>query len=400
MELRSRSKEGTKPTAATAPKQGSDAERLERRRNWVRRTWTGLLMIGSFLALIFLGHWACVGLILALEAAMFRELQRVRSQGANATKHAEIPAASGWVDWGLFFAASYFIVGRVLISNYAEQFVLYPLGRLHVRYHTLVSFGLYCAVFVLFVCTLQSGQYKRQFIQFAWTHMVLISVVLQANLWIHNVFKGLFWLILPASLVIVNDIFAFFAGSLLGRTPLIALSPKKTWEGWIGGTVATYLWGFFFAGLLARFQWLTCPKLDPIHWDVAPCAVPDVFVPVRYAIPLLGVTVTLAPVQLHALVLATFASIVAPFGGFFASGMKRAFSIKDFNNVIPGHGGITDRFDCQLLTGTFSNIYISTFVYKNPVTSVFGKLAAMDTKAQLEIFHRLRDLLVAKGAIL
>lgn len=51
--------------------------------------------------------------------------------------------------------------------------------------------------------------------------------------------------------------------------------------------------------------------------------------------------------QLHSLVMAAFASLVAPFGGFFASGFKRAFNIKDFGDSIPGHGGLTDRFDCQ-----------------------------------------------------
>jgi phosphatidate cytidylyltransferase len=46
--------------------------------------------------------------------------------------------------------------------------------------------------------------------------------------------------------------------------------------------------------------------------------------------------------------MACFASLVAPFGGFFASGFKRAFNIKDFGDSIPGHGGMTDRMDCQL----------------------------------------------------
>jgi CDP-diglyceride synthetase len=45
--------------------------------------------------------------------------------------------------------------------------------------------------------------------------------------------------------------------------------------------------------------------------------------------------------------MAFFASLVAPFGGFFASGFKRAFNIKDFGDSIPGHGGMTDRMDCQ-----------------------------------------------------
>jgi phosphatidate cytidylyltransferase len=57
-----------------------------------------------------------------------------------------------------------------------------------------------------------------------------------------------------------------------------------------------------------------------------------------------------APFQIHAVVMAAFASLVAPFGGFFASGFKRAFNIKDFGDSIPGHGGVTDRMDCQCVS--------------------------------------------------
>ena len=49
---------------------------------------------------------------------------------------------------------------------------------------------------------------------------------------------------------------------------------------------------------------------------------------------------TLLPIQLHALALGLFASVVAPFGGFFASGIKRAYGLNDFAALIPGHGGV------------------------------------------------------------
>ncbi len=55
-----------------------------------------------------------------------------------------------------------------------------------------------------------------------------------------------------------------------------------------------------------------------------------------------------AAAALAAQVLSLFASVIAPFGGFFASGFKRGFKIKDFGNSIPGHGGMTDRMDCQV----------------------------------------------------
>lgn len=73
-------------------------------------------------------------------------------------------------------------------------------------------------------------------------------------------------------------------------------------------------------------------------------------------------SVTFAPMQLHSLVLATFASLIAPFGGFFASGLKRTFKIKDFGDSIPGHGGITDRMDCQFIMGFFAYMYYHTFI--------------------------------------
>ena len=60
-----------------------------------------------------------------------------------------------------------------------------------------------------------------------------------------------------------------------------------------------------------------------------------------------------------------FAAIIAPFGGFFASGLKRGLKIKDFAESIPGHGGITDRCDCHMVIALFGFVYLTSVVYKN-----------------------------------
>ena len=78
--------------------------------------------------------------------------------------------------------------------------------------------------------------------------------------------------------------------------------------------------------------------------------------------PLLPQWVTLSPLQMHCFWWACFISIVAPFGGFFASGFKRAFKVKDFGDLIPGHGGIVDRMDCQIVTGLFVYVYYLNFI--------------------------------------
>merc|ERR1712050_47808 len=66
--------------------------------------------------------------------------------------------------------------------------------------------------------------------------------------------------------------------------------------------------------------------------------------------------------QLHALCLGLFASFAAPFGGFLSSAIKRAYGVKDFNNVIPGHGGMMDRFDCQFIMSMCTYAHHFTFV--------------------------------------
>ena len=106
--------------------------------------------------------------------------------------------------------------------------------------------------------------------------------------------------------------------------------------------------------------------------------------------------------QFHILVFATFASLIAPFGGFFASGLKRTFKVKDFGESIPGHGGITDRMDCQFIMGFFAFMYYQSFiaVYKASVGNVMQTaIQGLDAEEMVEVVRGLSKHLVNQGII-
>jgi phosphatidate cytidylyltransferase len=115
-----------------------------------------------------------------------------------------------------------------------------------------------------------------------------------------------------ATLVILvgcNDTFAYVFGVLLGKHPLAAkISPKKTWEGFVGGLVFTAL-----GGALAFYYLLD-------HH------------------PVIGALAGLAGV------------LAATVGDLVESAIKRDLSIKDMGTLLPGHGGMLDRLDSALIT--------------------------------------------------
>ncbi|MFN3504094.1 MAG: phosphatidate cytidylyltransferase, partial [Allorhizobium sp.] len=92
--------------------------------------------------------------------------------------------------------------------------------------------------------------------QLTWTILILLMVVFQTRAITHNIFEGLFWFLLPTSLVVCNDSFAYFTGQAFGKrfikAPFLSLSPRKTWEGFIGAFIITCVFGFFFSRLLAQ----------------------------------------------------------------------------------------------------------------------------------------------------
>ncbi|SCU94063.1 LAME_0F05952g1_1 [Lachancea meyersii CBS 8951] len=401
--------DAVKTDQKTGQKAGQDDAKLQKdtkRYNFVVRTvWTFIMISGFFITLAS-GHFWCVLLILACQIAAFKECIRVTS---ISSREKNLPLTRT-LNWYLLFTTIYYLDGRSIFKFFQYYFIHYRVLNLVSTNHLFICYCLYVLGFVFFVCSLRKGHLKFQFGSLCVTHMVLLLVVFQAHLVINNVLNGLIWFLLPCGLVIVNDIFAYLCGITFGRTKLIEISPKKTLEGFLGAWIFTGIASVLLTRLLTPFTYMTCPVKDintnfftPLTCDLNP-----VFLPQDYRLPPIvfekfGVsTITMKPIYLHALNLATFASLFAPFGGFFASGLKRTFKVKDFGQSIPGHGGITDRVDCQFLMGSFMNLYYETFISEKRITveTVISTILLNFNERQiLELIKILNEVLYSNGFI-
>lgn len=130
---------------------------------------------------------------------------------------------------------------------------------------------------------------------------------------------GFHWMLIGLISPWISDVFAYFSGSAFGRRKIVPrLSPKKTLEGCIGGLIGTML-------VMMLYFWLFMQGRETV-------------------------SNSLAENMVLAAVAGLMLSAASQMGDWLASAIKRWCGVKDFGTILPGHGGILDRFDSVLFT--------------------------------------------------
>ena len=152
---------------------------------------------------------------------------------------------------------------------------------------------------------------------------LLIPFMLTALVRIHSGENGRFFILIPFVMAFLSDTGAYFAGCYFGKHKLApVISPKKTIEGVVGGVLGAILGMLLYTFVL----------------DVA-----------------FGFDVN----YLNAMVYGIVGSLAAVFGDLSFSAIKRQTGIKDYGNLIPGHGGILDRFDSVIIVAPLVEILLA-----------------------------------------
>jgi len=132
---------------------------------------------------------------------------------------------------------------------------------------------------------------------------------------------GYHFILFYTLIIWINDTMAYFSGRLLGKHHFSFISPKKTIEGVIGGVLFSIIFSIIY----------------------------------HYYFNFLSLK--------HVIIISFLVSIIAVSGDLFESALKRDKGIKDSSNIIPGHGGILDRFDAFIYTAAIYYLYFYLFLF-------------------------------------
>lgn len=273
--------------------------------NLTQRLITGILGAAGIIVGVCIGEWTYFAIFFII--CLFTLLEFYKLIGLDGLAPQK---AFGTLCGILIFTLSFLIEGRIPIN-----------GR-------VIPTQYYILIFPLISCIYMIKLYKKferkPFTNIAFTFLGLFYVAVPFALLNAVVFeKGRYnYEIILGSLLILwaSDTGAYFAGTRFGKRKLFErISPKKSWEGFVGGALLALIFvtglSFFLHSLTVQ-QWFT-----------------------------VGIIIIVG----------------GTFGDLIESLLKRSIEIKDSGDSLPGHGGFLDRFDGLLISAPFIAAYLEIF---------------------------------------
>mgnify|MGYP001104138832 CR=1 FL=1 len=201
----------------------------------------------------------------------------------------------------------------------------------HYRSPDVLPIVITTTMLISLICLLCRPSREKAFRKWAWTIVGALYVGWMLSYWLslRGLEDGLNWVYLAILTTFANDTGAFFIGRARGKHRLApAISAAKTWEGAIGGLLSGIAAAVVIATILNRLsqQFNEIPLFTFPYWQII----------------LLGFLV----------------GLFAQLGDLVESLLKRNTGVKESGNLLPGHGGILDRFDSLIFVGVVVYYYV------------------------------------------
>lgn len=268
------------------------------------RLISGIILVVLALVSILTGGWVLAGVLCAISVIAYRELTKATGV------HTEEKSFNSLEITGSLLIVFYYVALAfcMLQTNSYDLSVVYPVITISI----VMSFIIFMFVYVFSFPKYKAGQVMAAFFELIYAPILLSFIFMIREGWSYGVY--LVWLVFFCSWG--SDTFAYCVGVLFGKHKMAPkLSPKKSIEGAVGGVVgAAVLFGLYTYFVINPFT----EEVFWIHWGSAMC-------------------------------LGAVGALVSMVGDLAASAVKRDHEIKDYGKLIPGHGGIMDRFDSVII---------------------------------------------------
>ena len=253
---------------------------------FVTRLISGIVLIAIAAVTIIIGGGVWFAVVAALSFIGLFELYRIMKLEKSLLGMA-----------GYFLTAIYLTVTYLWIEEGQPMVIVLSV---------MVFFAIYVFTF---------PRYKLDQISFALMGILYVPVLMTHMYQIRRMSDGLYLLPLVFVSAWGNDTCAYCVGMLIGKHKMSPkLSPKKSVEGFFGGIIGAVLLGMLYGRLLGE-------QIPSLYYPTAFCGI-----------------------------LCGGGALIAVVGDLAASAIKRDTGIKDYGKLIPGHGGVLDRFDSVLFT--------------------------------------------------